>query len=246
MVGSGYRVRSAIRSSCSGGKPAVSSVDVLEDLHHHQDHGRKQQEQAPFAHRNRPDLQDLLHGRDVHGRNVHALRGQDSGDQEAVVPEGNPEGRAELGPAVQHMDVFDWNIPSPGMVSISIFDISGDVIDPGQSSIALILFAIDEAASFGASTMLSITNLDLKDENGESVITEALGGSISVGTKGDVNNDGHTNIIDAINAVNIILGVTVPTAAQEWAADCNGDGVVNILDVLRIVNVILGVGQCSP
>ena len=62
-------------------------------------------------------------------------------------------------------------------------------------------------------------------------------------TKGDVNEDGNINVVDALWTSNIILGIPYPeppaTDSQLCAADANGDWNVNVLDVLFIVNVIL-------
>lgn len=63
--------------------------------------------------------------------------------------------------------------------------------------------------------------------------------------RGDVNDDGVINILDALQIVNIILGTLPPPSAEElWAADCNSDGGVNVVDVVGIINVILGTGSC--
>ena len=60
--------------------------------------------------------------------------------------------------------------------------------------------------------------------------------------KGDVNNDGVVDIIDAIRTVNFILQIGFPPIPSErWAADINGDGGINILDVVSIVNAILDI-----
>ena len=67
-----------------------------------------------------------------------------------------------------------------------------------------------------------------------------------VPTKGDINQDSRINIMDVLTAVNIVLGIVVPTPSQRWAADCNADDIVNIMDVIGIVNVVLGIGSCSP
>ena len=76
------------------------------------------------------------------------------------------------------------------------------------------------------------------------VSAQFINGSI---TKGDVNDDGSINVLDAIETVNIILYPEPPPSVEEiCAADCNGDGNVNVLDALGIVNVILGVGECEP
>ncbi|MFQ6093649.1 MAG: dockerin type I repeat-containing protein, partial [bacterium] len=58
---------------------------------------------------------------------------------------------------------------------------------------------------------------------------------------GDVNRDGEINVLDVVQAVNIILEIgDPPTDYELWAADFNQDGLVNILDVVLIVNEILG------
>ncbi|UCE19829.1 MAG: hypothetical protein JSV84_05675 [Gemmatimonadota bacterium] len=67
-----------------------------------------------------------------------------------------------------------------------------------------------------------------------------------VPTKGDVNGDDAINILDVIQTVNIILGISDPTDTESWTADCNDDGMVNVFDALGIVNVILGIGTCLP
>lgn len=69
------------------------------------------------------------------------------------------------------------------------------------------------------------------------------------GMKGDVSGNGLINILDAIRAVNILLGEYNPTPEEFCAADCNGtkcygDGEVNILDVLMIINLLLGSVVC--
>ena len=57
--------------------------------------------------------------------------------------------------------------------------------------------------------------------------------------KGDVSGDGRINILDVMDAVNIILGLFEPTSGQFWAADYNGDAAVNVLDIVAIVGHII-------
>ncbi|MFQ6067716.1 MAG: dockerin type I repeat-containing protein [bacterium] len=68
------------------------------------------------------------------------------------------------------------------------------------------------------------------------------------GERGDVNGDGVVKIIDAVLAVNFILGDCCQTtvAPKCWIADCDADGVVNVQDVIGIVNAILEIGTCPP
>ena len=84
------------------------------------------------------------------------------------------------------------------------------------------------------------------DEVRGTLLKNALQWFSYVPSRGDVNQDGGTNILDVLAAVNIILGVMQPSPSQIWAADCSGDGTVDIIDALGIVNVVLGTGECSP
>ncbi len=52
---------------------------------------------------------------------------------------------------------------------------------------------------------------------------------------GDINGDGIINILDVIQTVNIILGVS----DVNLQADINDDGIVNILDVVILIDMIL-------
>ena len=58
--------------------------------------------------------------------------------------------------------------------------------------------------------------------------------------KGDVDGNGVTNIIDALVAVNIVLGLHEPTESELARADMNYDGEINVLDVIQVVNAVLG------
>ncbi|MFC1713066.1 putative Ig domain-containing protein [Candidatus Poribacteria bacterium] len=60
------------------------------------------------------------------------------------------------------------------------------------------------------------------------------------GMKGDVNNDGQVNSIDATMALRIAAGLIIPTEYQEWAADMNGDGEVRSDDAISILLEIVG------
>ena len=58
--------------------------------------------------------------------------------------------------------------------------------------------------------------------------------------KGDVDGNGTTDIIDAVMAVNIVLGLYQPDEDEIARADMNYDGEIDILDVINIVNAVLG------
>lgn len=58
--------------------------------------------------------------------------------------------------------------------------------------------------------------------------------------KGDVDGNGVINILDAMVAVNIVLGVHGGTEGELARGDMNYDGGINVLDVIAVVNAILG------
>lgn len=63
----------------------------------------------------------------------------------------------------------------------------------------------------------------------------------SVGSMGDVNQDGTLNILDVVTMVNIIMGEDdFEDTFQEDIADINQDGTANILDIIQLVNIIFG------
>ena len=66
------------------------------------------------------------------------------------------------------------------------------------------------------------------------------GGSMN-GMLGDINLDGHTNVLDVQAGVTQALGA----ASQTPEGDVDGSGAVNIFDVQHLVNSTLGVGGLS-
>ena len=58
--------------------------------------------------------------------------------------------------------------------------------------------------------------------------------------KGDVDGNGTTDIIDAVVAVNIVLGMHQPDEGELARADMNYDGALDIVDVVKVVNAVLG------
>lgn len=56
---------------------------------------------------------------------------------------------------------------------------------------------------------------------------------------GDMNQDGSLDVLDIIQAVNLILSDIEPDPFEQYIADLNEDGDVDILDVVIIVDVIV-------
>ncbi len=57
---------------------------------------------------------------------------------------------------------------------------------------------------------------------------------------GDVNEDGGTNIVDALFIAQYTVGVRSLSSQQLAAADTNGDGIVNIIDAIFIAQYTVG------
>lgn len=57
---------------------------------------------------------------------------------------------------------------------------------------------------------------------------------------GDVNFSGHHSATDAQLAFQVVLGLFVPTWAEECAADCDGSGTITAGDAQQIFNIVLG------
>ena len=66
-------------------------------------------------------------------------------------------------------------------------------------------------------------------------ITYVNGTLTVLGEKGDVNNDGATNISDVVAIINVMA-----KTAEFSNADVNNDGVVDISDVVAVINIIAG------
>ena len=57
---------------------------------------------------------------------------------------------------------------------------------------------------------------------------------------GDLNFDGIINILDIVNLVNVILGVTEnPSEDMLYVADINQDQSIDVLDIVLTVNIVL-------
>ena len=56
---------------------------------------------------------------------------------------------------------------------------------------------------------------------------------------GDINGDGSVDVLDVLQEINIIIGVTDPTLEQICASDLNADGYIDLLDVILLVQVVL-------
>ncbi len=58
---------------------------------------------------------------------------------------------------------------------------------------------------------------------------------------GDINQDNIIDILDIIQLINSILGITSLDFEESYLADCNNDNIINIQDVIIIVNYIINI-----
>ena len=58
---------------------------------------------------------------------------------------------------------------------------------------------------------------------------------------GDINQDNIIDILDVIQLINFILGVTNFDFEESYLADCNNDDIINIQDIIIIVNYIINI-----
>ena len=54
---------------------------------------------------------------------------------------------------------------------------------------------------------------------------------------GDVNMDGHVNVSDVTELVNMILGTVI---MEPLLGDIDGNGSVNVSDITALINILLG------
>ncbi len=140
-----------------------------------------------------------------------------------------------------------YNIIGQDTLIVMVYSPNAKKIAPGSDEIMQIKFEITGSAALGDSTMLDLFDVVLSDTSGNQIPCTPVDGWVYFrGRKGDLNQDGHVNILDVVRAVNIALHIPPqPTNYERWAADMNDDGIVNVLDIIQIVNVALSGGKIS-
>jgi len=133
-----------------------------------------------------------------------------------------------------------------GSVITIFFSPDGCVLDPDDHDIATLIYVISAAAPAGDIIELTPVDVVIANPNGEAMEVIAQGGSITLGSVGDVNIDSEVNVLDIVQLVNFILQVSEPGEYEFFAGDINGDNVLNVLDVVQLVNLIMGENRRSP
>ena len=106
----------------------------------------------------------------------------------------------------------------------------------------------DDDLEIIAGTSLSMNVIDIKQPGSESGYWSMYKGNhqrtgynqfTPLCEAGDLNEDGTIDILDILQEINIILGVTEPTLAQVCASDINADGAIDLLDIILLVSMVL-------
>ena len=143
------------------------------------------------------------------------------------------------------LSIFLWEeIPDGIHIAMTCL---GHHIDPGSGPIAEVVYTVTNCHE--DQYAWDVTNSIATDPLGSVFVPEEIDGIITVfnGQRGDVDDNGTFNVLDAFWALRIVLDkLPDPTPRQLEAADCNDDGVIDVTDVIGIVNIILGLGTCPP
>lgn len=97
---------------------------------------------------------------------------------------------------------------------------------------------IETAASY----KISINQISMTLEDGNTQTAGTRNGRVSVFKNGDANGDDVVSIIDAVSVVDCILG-NRPKEFIEEAANTNDDEGISIIDAVGVVDIILGNGN---
>ena len=64
--------------------------------------------------------------------------------------------------------------------------------------------------------------------------------------RGDVNDDGSTNVTDAVNVLNFLFSGNADSPPCDAAADINDDGTINVTDPVALLNFLFSDGAVVP
>jgi len=157
----------------------------------------------------------------------------------------NPGRPCEVSPRAGSASCTASQVGDAIRVSLSAAEAGG--ISPGDGQVATIY--VDDTApvcSLGSTTALSVSQVEATNNDGGAVSTAASDGSLFCGCKGDIDNNGATDVFDILRCVDFMLGQRVPTASQLGLADVVCDGKINFFDLVQIIDITLGRRLACP
>jgi len=129
----------------------------------------------------------------------------------------------------------------PGEISLGIA--MSEAISEVSGSLVDLVFKVHEDVS-DQETIFAFKEAEIYSVLGETIPTLTQDGSMTIRVrscvKGDVNYDGHINVVDVLLALRIVVGLITPTPEQTCAADVNSDGKVRSNDAILIFNEAVG------
>ena len=137
-----------------------------------------------------------------------------------------------------------YNTDSSGVIKVAGVDLTCQGLREGKHTLVNLVF--DVIGNLDESTLISITESELVNRQGELIPSVAENGEFIVGT-GDINGDGEIDISDVILCLRMVVGLEVGIEGEpepvyppypDWLirrADINRDGVTDIRDVILIL-----------
>lgn len=137
-------------------------------------------------------------------------------------------------------DMTVSHVETGGVLHTILFSAEGNDMGASISTILNVEFRIANNVNLGESIDLTLSDVVAADALGNSVAMDLEPGQVRIERKaGDINGDNTVDVGDLVILIEIILGKTNPSSAEEDAADCNGDEIINALDVPCVLSLIL-------
>lgn len=143
--------------------------------------------------------------------------------------------------AVSRVDGFDAYVNDhDGIAEVMVINLEGSSMPVGTNIPLVDLYLnVASLATLGQTSNINFSDIVVSDSNGMPLLGIGVDGSVSIGTRGDVNIDGSIDILDIVMTINFALDIDTPDSDQLWLADMNSDGGINVLDVVHIINLVV-------
>ena len=128
----------------------------------------------------------------------------------------------------------------PGEIKLSMAGTDG--ITSGSGALIEIELTVNQDVKPGETT-LEFGDTEIYDESGARMPIKLESGTVKIvtlGIKGDVNNDSKVRSNDAFLTLRIAAGLLEPNEHQKWAADVNDDGKIRSNDAFLILRKAAG------
>ncbi|MCK6556328.1 hypothetical protein L6Q96_17370 [Candidatus Binatia bacterium] len=133
-------------------------------------------------------------------------------------------------------------------ILLAVFGFGYSGITPGSGQVVTLYLDYDSPqCSLNAPTWLVPMSSALADWNNQPISHSTRHGRLTCGCRGDVDQNGLTNLFDTFACIDFVMGRQIPSPLQVELADTRCDGQLGVLDCLRIVDMMLGrLSTCAP